>query len=443
MKRVSHAVMWPLLLGLLVACGEDELILPGERLDVRAPLDAPLDATEEDAPAQSRNVPISLPPVAANASWSHKNGNQQHRIAHPALGRNLTQIWSVPIGEGNGRKHRLTADPVIADGRIFTLDSRAEVRAHSLAGGLLWQRDLTPPSDRADDASGGGIAVSGGTVFVTTAFGELTAINAQTGETLWIQDLGSAATGAPTAEGGVVYVVTRNSVGWAIDAGNGRILWQVLGAPSDTGIAGGPAPALSDSLAIFPFGSGQMIAAAKGAGGSVWSATVAGERLGRAFSRISDLTGDPVVAGNTLYAGNHSGRAAAFDLATGQSIWSADAGAMSPIWLAGGSVFLVSDENRLMRLDAATGETIWENELPFFVKSRISRRKTAFSHYGPILAGGRLIIVSDDAFLRQYDPASGDPVAVTPLPAGAARNPVVAGGVLYIVTENGQLHAFR
>lgn len=440
MKRISHVVVWPLVLGLLAACGEDEVILPGERLDLRAPLD---EQAAADAPAQSRNLPISLPPVVANAAWSHKNGNPQHRIAHPALARNLTPLWSVPIGEGNGRKHRITADPVIADGRIFTLDSRAGVRAHALSGAALWSRDLTPPADRSDDASGGGIAVSGGTVYVTTAFGELTALDAQTGATRWVQDLDSAATGAPTASGGIVYVVTRNSVGWAIDAANGRVLWQVLGAPSDSGIAGGPAPALSDSLAIFPFGSGQMVAAQKDAGGSVWTATVAGERLGRAFSRISDLTGDPVVAGNTLYAGNHSGRAAAFDLATGQSLWSADTGAMSPIWLAGGSVFLVSDDNRLVRLDASSGDTIWETELPFFVKSRISRRKTAYAHYGPILAGGRLIIASDDGMLRQYDPATGDPVAVTPLPSGAARNPVVAGGVLYVVTENGQLHAFR
>ena len=444
MRRLSTSLIAaPLLVGLLASCGEDELILPGERLDLRAPLDAPLDATAEDQSGLSRDVPISLPPVTVNANWTHKNGNAQHRLAHPALNRNLSQIWSVEIGEGNGRKHRITADPVIADGRVYTLDSRAGVRAHSTGGDLLWSRDLTPAGDRPDDASGGGIAVSGGTVFVTTGFGEVTALEAASGATLWTQDLESAATGAPTAEAGVVYLVTRNSIGWAIDATNGRILWQVLGAPSDTGIAGGPAPALTDQLAIFPFGSGQMVAAAKAPGTSVWTATVAGQRLGRAFSRIEDLTGDPVVAGDTVYAGNHSGRVAAFDLASGRALWTAEAGAMSPIWLAGGSVFLVSDENRLMRLDAATGETVWENDLPLFDKERISRRKTVFAHYGPVLAGGRLLVASDDGTLHQYDPASGDPVAVMQLPGGAARNPVVAGGTLYIVTENGQLHAFR
>jgi outer membrane protein assembly factor BamB len=237
--------------------------------------------------------------------------------------------------------------------------------------------------------------------------------------------------------------VTRNSVGWAIDARNGRILWQVLGAPSDSGIAGGPAPALSSQLAVFPFASGQMVAAVKGPGTQIWAASVGGKRLGRAFSRISDLTGDPVVAGETIYAGNHSGRAAAFNATTGQLIWSADEGTLGPVWLAGNALFLISDVNRLVRLDAATGETVWAVDLPFFTRNRISRRKATYAHYGPILAGGRLLVASDDGLLRQFDPTDGALIASLPLPGGAASNPVVAGGTLYLVTENGQLHAFR
>ena len=116
---------------------------------------------------------------------------------------------------------------------------------------------------------------------------------------------------------------------------------------------------------------------------------------------------------------------------------------MSPVWVSGGSVFLISDENRLIRLDAATGETIWAEDLPFFTKRRIARRKATFAHYGPVLAGGRLIVASDDRQLRQYDPVTGGFISSVSLPSGAARNPVIAGGTLYIVTANGELHAFR
>ena len=421
----------------LSACGEQEVIIPGERLDPRAGTPA------AENTVVNRALALSLPQPAVNADWSHRNGNASHALSNPALDTSLQRVWSASIGEGNGRKHRITADPVVTDGRIFSLDSRARVSAFSTSGATLWTRDLTPGSDRPDDASGGGIAATSEAVYVTTAFGELTALSAATGEILWNQNFDAAATGAPTVAAGVVHVVTRNAIGWAVDAQIGRILWQVLGATSDAGILGGPSPVVAGPLVVFPFASGQMVAAVTGPGTQAWSASVAGQRRDRSFSRISDLSGDPVYSGDVLYAGNHSGRVAAFNATTGETLWQAEHGAMSPVWVAGGSVFLVSDENRLVRLDAATGDTIWSVDLPFFTRERLARRKATFAHYGPVLAGGRLIVASDDGVLRQFDPVSGDLIGTVELPQGAARNPVVAGGTLYLVTENGQLHAFR
>ena len=431
---VRHlGLSFALLLG-LAACGEREVILEGERLDI---------VGDSQTEVVNRSEPIALPRAISNANWTQVGGNNAHHIPHLALSRDLSRVWSAAIGEGNGRKHRITADPVISGGQVFTLDSRAQVTAHSTNGQRVWSRNLTPAADSADDASGGGLAVAGNRLFVTTGFGEVTALDAATGNILWVQDLSSAATGAPTYSDNVVYLVTRNSIGWAIDAASGRILWQVLGATSDSGVTGGAAPAVAGGQVIFPLSSGQLIGALAGPGNQVWAASVAGERRGRAFSRFSDISADPVVANGVVYAGNHSGRAAAFDANTGQRVWRANEGALSPVAVAGGSVFMVSDEARLLRLDAATGEPIWARDLPFFTRNRIARRDETYSHYGPILAGGRLILASNDGQLRLFDPVSGNLIGTVALPDGAARNPVVAGGTLYIVTENGQLHAFR
>ncbi|NNE88707.1 MAG: PQQ-binding-like beta-propeller repeat protein [Silicimonas sp.] len=421
-------------LATLVACGDQEVILNGERLDVTG---------NEPAVAINRAAPLSLPTPSVNANWTHKNGNTAHFLAHPALQRSLQPVWSTPIGEGNERKHRITADPVVASGRIYTMDSRSLVAAHTASGGTVWTRDITPATENKDDASSGGLAVAGDTLYVTSGFGFVTALNAATGAPRWTQSLDAAPMGAPTVQDGVVFLTTRDSLGWALDASTGRILWQVFGATSDSGISGGSAPAIAGPLVVFPFPSGQMVSAVRGTGQQAWAASVAGKRLGRAFSKFTDLSGDPVVAGNVVYAGNHAGSAAAFDATTGQSLWRADEGALSPVWIAGGSVFLISDENRLVRLDAATGETIWARDLPFFTRERIKRRKGTFAHYGPVLAGGRLLVASDTGALREFDPVNGNLIGSTELPSGAARNPVVAGGTLYLVTENGTLHAFR
>ena len=419
----------------LAACSEPELLLEGERLDVRG----------NPVPAETvnRSLPLALPAPVRNADWTHSGGNTRHQLSHAALGRDLAVAWSVPIGAGNDRKHRITADPVVAGGRVFTMDSRARVSAVSTGGALLWSVDLTPSSDKADEVSGGGLAVSGGRVYATSGAGTLTVLDAASGNALWRQDFDAAATTPPTISGDVVYVVTANSTGWALSASTGRILWQVFGASSDRSSSSGPSPVIAGPLVVFPFASGQMVSAVTETGAQAWAASVAGQRLGRALGVVTDLTGAPIYAGDAIYAGSQAGRAAAFNATTGQPVWRADEGASGPLWLAGRSLFFVSDRNQLIRLDAATGEKIWARDLPFFTRERIRRRKSIFVHHGPILAGGRLVLISDDGMLREFDPVSGSLVGSRALPDGAARNPVVANGVLYVVTENGQLLALR
>lgn len=419
----------------LAACADPEVLLEGERLDVRG------NAVPDEI--VNRAAPVPLPRAVTNASWTHAGGTVRHQIGHPALDTALSVAWSVPIGEGNSKRRRITAEPVVENGRVFVMDSRARLTAVSTAGQALWSTDLTPSTDGPDEGAGGGIAASGGRVFATNGFGELIALEAASGEVLWRHDFDAGAVAPPMVSGGVVYAVTTNATGWALSVETGRVLWQVFGAVSDRTTTSAPGPALAGPLVVFPFGSGQMVSAVAGTGEQAWAASVAGQRLGRASSVLSALGGGPVVADNRVYAGSFAGRAGAFDATTGQSIWSAGEGVSGPLWLVGGSLFFVSDRNQLIRLNAATGETVWAQNLPQFTRERIRRRRSIFVHHGPVLAGGRLILASDDGVLRQFDPASGAVVDTVALPDGAAVGPIVAGRTLFVVTENGQLIALR
>lgn len=433
--RKSIALCLVLLAG-LSACAEPETILPGERIDV-------VSGEPVGEAVASREVPFRAPAARSNAEWTHKAGTAAHDLVNPALGAGSTRLWSASIGQGDTRGHRVTAQPVVAGGRIFTLDSQARVTALSPSGVVLWSADLTPVRDRADDASGGGLAAANGRLYVTLGFGDLVALDQATGGEIWRQRLGAVATGAPTALAGRVHVAGRDGIGWTVDAATGRVLWNVASTPDRLGVMGGAAPAATGEVVVFPFISGELIATEPQGGNALWTAYLLGERAGRAYARVTDITGDPVITGNRVYVGNHSGETAAIELGTGQTVWTADKGAMGPVTVAGGSVFLVSDQNDLVRLDAATGDLLWSVPLPFFVDERPRRREGIFAHYGPLLAGGQLIVASSDGQLRFFDPANGALVRTVALPAGAAVEPLVAGGTLYIVTSDGALTAFR
>mgnify|MGYP002718260749 CR=1 FL=1 len=167
------------------------------------------------------------------------------------------------------------------------------------------------------------------------------------------------------------------------------------------------------------------------------------ERAGRAIAFIRDMTGDPVIAGDRVIAGSSSGRISAFDLATGLPDWTERDGAMSPVLVAGGSVFAVNDQAQLVRVDAATGGRIFAVQLPYYTDTRVRRQDSIVAHYGPVLAGGRLFVAGSDGVLRIFDPDSGTLVGQGAIPGGAATAPVVSGGTLYVTGRDGRLHAFR
>lgn len=425
----------------LAGCAEEDIILPGKREDLRAPFG---EVSDDRVRTENSVQKISLPNQVSNANWTHRIGSPATRTSHPALAAQLTGVqWSTAIGEGDSRRHRITADPVVANGRIFVMDAKSTVTAVALSGETLWSVDLTPARDQQNDAGGGGLAFGDGKLIVSSGFGKVRALDPATGGEIWKQDLDAPATGTPSVSRGLVYVVSGDNVAWAIDSETGRVEWQLDGASDVSNVSGGPAPAISDDLVIFAFGSGEMQAAFRKGGLRRWDATVAGQRRGIAASTVSDITGDPVIAGNTVFAGSHSGRIVAVNAESGSRIWTAKDGALGPVWPAGGSIFAVTDRNEVVRLDGETGTRIWGTKLPFFVREDARRRVEIVAHYGPVLAGGRVLVASNDGLIRSFDPASGALLSAVEVPGGATSNPVVAGNTLYVVSRKGVLHAIR
>ena len=435
-------LLLPLAALTLAACREKELILPGQRLDTRTVLSPDSPATE--GVAHPTGAALSLPGPRANAEWTHVGGNAAHDGGHVALpGGGQRLLFAASIGAAQDRRHRITAAPVVGGGLVFAMDGQSRVTAMTTGGGTVWSVDLTPPREKTASVSGGGLALEGGVLIATTGFGEVVALEARSGRILWRQRLEAAISGAASIAGGTVYALGRDGTGWAIRASDGRVQWQVALRRDIAGWQGYAAPAVDGDLVVFPGTSGQLLAVDRASGAERWSAQVAGSRVGRAIAFIRDMTGQPVITGGQVVAGTSSGRIAAFDRATGAQVWSHDDGALSVPVVAGNSVFAVDDESRLIRLERGNGARVWAVSLPEFVDARVKKQETVWAHYGPVLAGGRLVVASSDGVLRSFDPASGALVGQAALPGGAATAPAVAGGVLYVTSRSGQVLAWR
>ena len=448
LRRLAHRLTGglgrpPLLVALcavavLSACSEPDVFLAGPREPIdpnRTDSRIAIDAKDSRA--------IRLPAATRNTAWTQGWGTPSFRVAHPALGAQPQRIWTTSIGEGDSRKQRIVAMPVVGGGKIFTLDAVATLTALSPSGAVIWSTNLTPPAAKSTDATGGGVAYHEGTVYVSLGFGDLVALDATSGAMRWRQKLNATGSGMPTIINGIVYLVAGDSTGWAINAKDGRVLWQLDGSGSVANVLGAPAPAVGSKYTLFAFGSGEVAAAFKNGGVQRWSANISGNRAGVAISRYGDLTGSPVIVGSTVFVGNQSGRLVALDGESGQRKWTLQQGVIGPVWPAGDSVFAITETLQLIRVDAGSGEVIWATPLPNFVKDNPRRRAEVVANYGPVLAGGRVRVVSNDGFLRSFNPEDGTLVSSVEIPDGATTPPAVANNTLYVVSTKGDLHAFR
>lgn len=436
-------------LSVVAACAEKELILPGPRYAVDTDLAAvPVDAQGQPvaapAAAASRSVPISVPSGEANASWTQRGGNVRHVSPPGRLSAQPVLVWSAPIGEGNSRRARVQATPVAGDGMIFAMDSGMQLTAVSQSSGqAIWSRNLAPGFDRGGGAAGGGLAYDRGRLFVATVSGEMLVLDARSGGEIWSKRLDVPAAGAPAVDGDLVFVVLSNGSALAMDARDGKIRWLGAGTASRSGTVGGGAPAVAGDRVIIPYESGDVAAYLKNSGHQLWASGVGGYRLGRPYASFSEVTGDPVVLGGRVIVGTSGGRTAAISLDSGEVLWNAEAGALNPVLPVGGSLFQVMEDGHLVRLDAGDGAVIWSVPLPYFTETKPKKQAAIYAHYGPVAAGGRIVVASSDGYLRVFDPRDGRLVTTAVIPGGAASAPILTNSMLYVMGGDGQLHAFR
>jgi outer membrane protein assembly factor BamB len=424
---------------LLSGCGlfsEDETPLPGDRIPVRS-----INQEQMLDPALAGSIG-DLGPARPLADWPQRNGVSSRAPGHIDGPIGLSPQWRTDIGAGSGSSGRITSPPVVEGGRVFTLDAASRVSAVDAASGrLLWQQPVIPDGQQARSGFGGGLGVTDGRLIVTTGFGEVLALSVTDGTIIWRQTLGAPIRSGPALDDGRIVVVTRDNAAFGLRAETGDFLWNLPGtATTAPGVLAAASPAMSSGIAVLPFTSGEVVAVRATTGRVVWADALAGGRRGLARATINDISGDPVISGVGVFAANQSGQMVAIDARTGRRGWFRSFGSSNPAWAVGETLFVIDDQAQLRRLASANGQTIWMTALPEYEDDR---RRTAVVYGGPVVAGGRIFLTSSDDAILVFDPATGRQLESVPLPGGSSTGPVIAGGSLYVVADNGVLHAFR
>jgi outer membrane protein assembly factor BamB len=305
----------------------------------------------------------------------------------------------------------------------------------------LWRAGIAREGEDRRAAFGGGVSTDGQRVYATSGYGVVAAFDAATGSQVWRKQLATPLRSAPAVEGGRVYVMTQDSQLQALDAATGEQAWEANATQEPAGILSGGSPAVAQDTVVAGFGSGELFALRVENGRTVWQDQLA--RTGRttALAALADIAASPVVDRGRVFAIGHGGRMAALELATGQRVWERSfAGTQTPV-VAGDFVFAVTVDGELVALTRGEGKIRWVQKLGKWRNEE--KKKGPVEWAGPVLAGGKLILVSSTERMVRVDPATGAIESELRLGGPAFLPPIVANNMLYVLTDDGRLTAYR
>lgn len=409
--------------------------LPGERIAILA-TDRGLQPDPEIA-----DQPVRLAEPYTNADWTQAGGSPAHVMYHLALSETPRRAWTADVGDGSGDDRQLLAQPIVVGNVVYTMDSVSLVSAFDTASGrMLWRRDLQPEDEDAG-YFGGGVAYDNGRIFVSTGFARVFALDAKSGEVLWQAAVAAPIRGAPTATEGRVFAVTLDNQTVALSADDGSILWTHTGLQEDAGLIGGASPAVSGSTVVAPYSSGEIFGLLAENGRVLWSDSLSALTQVDPLGDIAQIRGAPVIDRGLVLAVSHAGRMIAIDLRQGVRAWEAEVGGIEMPWVGGDYVFVLTNDAQLVCLTRREGRVRWVLALPRYENP--DRQEGPIDWAGPVLASDRLILAGSNGQALSVSPYTGEVLGAIDLPGSVRIAPVVAGGSLYFVTDEGTLVAYR
>lgn len=412
---------------------------------------------EETLQADPRyaGLTVEVPPSYTNLSWPQPGGEADHTLHHLSAGLTMKRLWTADIGEASPRRARLTSPPVAADGRIFVTDAEAVVSALDInTGERLWENELTPEINEkfrirdilsrpnpAEIGFGGGVAYDNGRVFVTSGFGFVAALDAETGELAWKYETTAPVRTPPTAHRGAVFLVTITNELLALDEATGERLWGFQSFEETARILSSASPAAAGDLVVAPFSSGEVVAFLSNSGRPVWNDTLSRSANLTALATLNDIAGSPVIDRGLVYVVSHAGRLTAIDIRTGGRVWESPIAGLQMPWVAGEYLFVVSIDGELVCLSRTEGAIIWITQLQRYQNEKKKKGRIAWA--GPVLAGDHLMLVSTEGEIAKVQARDGEIVETKKFDGGSIVPPIVADEKFFVLSEEGKLYAFN
>lgn len=336
------------------------------------------------------------------------------------------RIWSRDIGSGTDDQ-LLSLEPVVVGDAVFAADADGEVIAMNAADGqTIWSVELDLPVS-------GGPGVGEGLVLLGTSEGELVALAEQTGEQRWKVQLSSEILSVPQAQAGVVVVKTADGKVFGLEVTNGNERWRYEREVPVLTLRGTGSPVVVGGVAYAGMAGGRLIALRIDNGGLVWDASVTVPSGRSELERLADIDGDPLVFGGGVFVATFQGEIGAVEQRSGRPAWRRKMSAYSGMSTDGRRLYLSDADGVVWAIDAQSGSALWSQD-------DLRRRRLSDA----VILGDYVVLGDFEGYLHWIERATGQIAARTRVGSDPITKGLqVANGILYVQGDGGELAALR
>ncbi len=336
------------------------------------------------------------------------------------------KVWSTGVGKGLGKAGRQLR-PAYSSGSLYAADYKGLLMAvDSESGARRWEIKTKLPFT-------GGPGISDNLLMMGTENGEVFAFDATTGTQLWSATVTSEVLAAPTEADGVVVVRCIDGRVFGLDADTGQRIWIYdHNVPLLT--LRGNAPVLLRAGVVFVgYDGGQVVALRLDDGTLMWEQTLVTSEGRTELERLSDIDGQLVFIASDLLVSSYKGRLASLAADSGRLLWFKDISSATGVAVDRINLTLSDKEGNVWLLDRRNGAESWKLD-------RLLRRGLT----RPVFYGSFVVVGDFEGYLHWINISDGQFAAREKIGGkGFSGPPLVVGNTLYVMTNKGQLVAFR
>ena len=245
-----------------------------------------------------------------------------------------------------------------------------------------------------------------------------------------------------------VYLLCDNSSLQVINIHDGKLLWSHSGMMMDTTYMGSAGVVVKDDVVYLSYPSGEVFALL-GNGSVLWSAMLSKFSFINAGESFSHPRACPIIKDNLIYFTSANKQITAFDIGSGNIVWKRDFGGLESPLVSGNSIFVIDSSMGLVCLNKDNGKIRWTRPLKTEDNSSFSwfgKSESFTEWFGPIQTGDGLLVVASNGIVATIAAEDGSIKSYKRLENFSQEitaRPIVAGNVLYFVSSDGTVFAYK